>query len=663
MIENTINADVTMVDPSLAGGTGRYRAGDEILGRYVVESELGQGGMGVVYLCHDRIGGVKVAVKGLPPEISHNSDEMEAVRDNFQLVSELRHPNIAGVRTLEKVAATGDYFLVMAYARGVSLKRWLRDHRGREYRAEHLKVLRQIASALDYAHNAEPRHIIHRDIKPENVMVDAHENVMVLDFGLAAQVRSSMSRVSQAVTSRSGTPAYKSPEQWLAQAQRAPSDQYSLGVIAYQMFSGGLPFDSDDIEILKHAVSFDRVPKIPGESRALNAVFAKVLAKKPEDRFASCSEFVDALEMGGVGTGSSGRGALVVVVGSLIAFIVLCGWWVWKSQGDIGAELQAEAAHRQERLQRLAEKERLAMEARREAEARVVAAKAESERIAAEKAEAELVAAAKRKAEEEARKAAEKIEAERKAKAESERIAAEKAVAETAGKHGREATQKAIALFKKGDWQAGLLQAEKADQDDAELLFWLGTCHDMGLGDGCDAQKAVEYFRRAAEKGQIDALCELGRRYESGRGVDVDLSQAKRWYQTAASQGSKTAELGLRRLYGRENAASREKPSVHIQKNQMSAERRSARESEELQKNGEVHADLVADLKAERARNGEVHADLVVDLKAERARNDAEERPVSLSGRTNPRFTREDASTLELLKFSSSIADLMYVSK
>ena len=337
MNDNTINTEVTMRDAAHAGGPKRFRAGDEILGRYVVESELGQGGMGVVYLCLDKVGGVKVAVKGLPPEVSHNSDEMESVRENFQLVSELQHPNIAGVRTLEKDEKTGDYYLVMAYARGVSLKRWLRQHGGKEHRGEQLKVLRQIASALDYAHNAEPRHIIHRDIKPENVMVDEHGKVSVLDFGLAAQVRSSLSRVSQVVTSRSGTPAYKSPEQWLAQAQRAPSDQYSLGVIAYQMFAGELPFDSDDLDILKHAVAFDPVPRISSESKAANAVFTKVLAKKPQDRFPSCTAFVDALA-GERGAESSANRTRIAVWGLLaLAVLVGVGGW-WLLDGDGGLE-------------------------------------------------------------------------------------------------------------------------------------------------------------------------------------------------------------------------------------------------------------------------------------------------------------------------------------
>ena len=330
MNDKTINTEVTMRDVAPVGGAKRFRPGDEILGRYVIESELGQGGMGVVYLCLDKVAGVKVAVKGLPPEVSHNSDEMESVRENFQLVSELQHPNIAGVRTLEVDAATGNYYLIMAYARGMSLKHWLRQHGGKIHRGEQLKVLRQIASALDYAHNAEPRHIIHRDIKPENIMVDEGGNVMVLDFGLAAQVRSSMSRVSQLITSRSGTPAYKSPEQWLAQPQRAPSDQYALGVIAYQMYSGELPYDSDDVEILKHAVAFDPVPGISGESRLVNEAFVKVLAKKPQDRFPSCTAFVDALA-GERGAEMFANRTRVAVWGGLLTLAVLVGvggWWL-----------------------------------------------------------------------------------------------------------------------------------------------------------------------------------------------------------------------------------------------------------------------------------------------------------------------------------------------
>ena len=625
MNDNTINTEVTMRDDVPAGGAKRFCPGDEILGRYVVESELGQGGMGVVYLCLDKVGGVKVAVKGLPPEVSHNSDEMESVRENFQLVSELQHPNIAGVRTLEKDEKTGDYYLVMAYARGVSLKHWLRQHGGKEHRGEQLKVLRQIASALDYAHNAEPRHIIHRDIKPENVMVDEHGKVFVLDFGLAAQVRSSLSRVSQVVTSRSGTPAYKSPEQWLAQAQRAASDQYSLGVIAYQMFAGELPFDSDDLDILKHAVAFDPVPRISSESKAANAVFTKVLAKKPQDRFQNCIAFVDALEGKGRRAEASGGKGSIVAVGVLLALAAAGGWFWWETVKD-----EERAAVRMQRLEN----------AKREAKLR----KAELVRIAAEKAEAERKAKVEAERLAEEKRKAEKAEAERKAKEEAERRSREDAAAD-AKRRRKEETCKAIALFKKGEWQAGLQQAQKADQADAELQFWLGTCYDMGLGANCDSRKAVECFRRAAEAGQIDAQCELGRRYESGRGVAKDLSLAKRWYQAAAGQGSNVAERSLRRLYGQESSSLQGTSSAQ-RRNEREVAARKAHDDVQLQE----LKDEVSKLKSMMRSNREESARTAVQSSGTRS--------APTSDRTRRKF--DGAATMSLLRFPSSLVRNYY---
>ena len=296
MNDNTINTDVTMRDAAPAGGAKRFRAGDEILGRYVVESELGQGGMGVVYLCLDKVGGVKVAVKGLPPEVSHNSDEMEEVRRNFQLVCALRHPGIAGIRTLEREESTGLYYLVMDIAEGQNLTRWMREHDEPGLTAEKLTILRDIASALDYAHE---RRILHRDIKPGNIMVGPDGHAQVLDFGLAAQIRSSMSRVSLMVTSQSGTPAYKSPEQWRGRPQRAAADQYSLAVIAYKMISGELPFDGDDLTMLGRAVMNEVPEKVSGVPAPVNAALQKALAKEPEDRFESCAAFAAALSSDG----------------------------------------------------------------------------------------------------------------------------------------------------------------------------------------------------------------------------------------------------------------------------------------------------------------------------------------------------------------------------
>ncbi len=298
-MDKSIGEGVTMKPDEKRGGRTVFAPGDVIAGRYVVEKILGEGGMGIVYQCLDRVGGVKVAVKCLPPEVSRSADEMEDIRANYRIVADLHHPNIAGARTLEMDEATGDYYLVMDLARGVGLKRWMRRNPQAAMAAK-LAILRQVAAALDYAH---ARKVIHRDVKPENVMVDDEGGVKVLDFGLAAQIRSSQSRTSAAITSRGGTPGYKSPEQWRGKPQREQSDVYSFGVMAYWMFAGELPFDGDDPVVLGHAVLTEPVELIAGLSAHTNAALAKALAKKPEDRFSSCTAFVDALE----GKGNSSR--------------------------------------------------------------------------------------------------------------------------------------------------------------------------------------------------------------------------------------------------------------------------------------------------------------------------------------------------------------------
>ena len=337
-VDVTINTDVTMRDAAPAGGAKRFRAGDEILGRYVVEAELGQGGMGVVYLCLDKVGGVKVAVKGLPPEVSHSAYEMDCVRDNYQLVSELRHANIAGYRTLEQ-DANGDYYLVMDLARGMGLNRWIRQNGKDADVAKKIAILRQIADALDYAHSHKPTRIIHRDIKPGNIMVDEGGHVMLLDFGLAAQIRSSFGHVSLEVLSQSGTRTYKAPEQWRGQPQRAATDQYALGVVAYEMLSGGLPFDDDDEAVLRQAVLNEPVADIDGLPASMNAALKKAMAKQGEGRFATCGAFIDALEGKTAATArvAPDRMRIAIVVGIVLLIVALAGCWLLLGHGRGGS--------------------------------------------------------------------------------------------------------------------------------------------------------------------------------------------------------------------------------------------------------------------------------------------------------------------------------------
>jgi len=206
--------------------------GGKCLGRidkYELTRELGGGGFGSVYLARDTVARIDRAVKGLPPEVKGNPEELENVRENFALVSRLHHPHIAAALDLhpaesvqyfddgarEKLrVAKGETLLVMEYAPGVTLSQWRRQFPESKVPIDQaLEIARQIASALDYAHE---RKIVHRDIKPANVMIETADDgsvtARVLDFGLAAEIRSSMGRVSREIHDTSGTRPYMAPE-------------------------------------------------------------------------------------------------------------------------------------------------------------------------------------------------------------------------------------------------------------------------------------------------------------------------------------------------------------------------------------------------------------------------------------------------------------------
>ncbi len=296
-----------------------FTAGDKIMNRYTVISELGRGGMGVVYKCLDETGGVEVAVKALPPEVSHDTQEMEDIKENYQLVQALHHSNIADIKTLEKDSDTGDYYLVMECAEGENLRSYIRKRRkeGEITIESVLPILRQIASALDYAHNER---IVHRDIKPANIMLSHDGRVKVLDFGLAAQIHSSMTRVSRNHYGTSGTGAYMAPEQWEGQKQDAAADQYAFAVMVYEMLAGNLPFDGTDTSILREAVLKSNAKAIAGVPKYVNEALARAMSKDANERFVTCSDFVDALGGKKVKAAKSGKKGWVVA--AIIAIIV-----------------------------------------------------------------------------------------------------------------------------------------------------------------------------------------------------------------------------------------------------------------------------------------------------------------------------------------------------
>ena len=261
--------------------------------RYEVSDEIGRGGMGVVFRARDIRLRRAVAIKLLPPELAFRDEVRSRFLREAQTAAQLSHPNVVPIYSVDEI--DGLVFFVMALVEGESLSAYLK----RERRAPldfARKVLRDVADALAYAH---ARSIIHRDIKPDNVLIDrVTGRTLVSDFGIAraAEGDSRLTATGIAV----GTPAYMSPEQATGEREiDGRSDVYSLGIVAYQMLSGELPFAASNTPamLMKH---LNQTPRAVRELRpdippALAYAVQRAVEKKPDQRWPSAAAFREAL--------------------------------------------------------------------------------------------------------------------------------------------------------------------------------------------------------------------------------------------------------------------------------------------------------------------------------------------------------------------------------
>jgi tRNA A-37 threonylcarbamoyl transferase component Bud32/WD40 repeat protein len=261
--------------------------------RYVIERELGQGGMATVYLAHDVRHDRKVALKVLRPELAAVIGA-ERFLVEIKTTANLQHPHILPLH--DSGEADGTVFYVMPFIEGESL----RDRLNRERQLpvdEAIRITREVADALDYAH----RHgVIHRDIKPENILL--HDGrPMVADFGIALAVSKSEGGTRMTETGMSlGTPHYMSPEQAMGEREiTAKSDVYALGCVLYEMLSGEPPFAGPTAQAIIARVLTEEPRSLTIQRRTVpphvEAAVQKALAKLPADRFATAAQFSDAL--------------------------------------------------------------------------------------------------------------------------------------------------------------------------------------------------------------------------------------------------------------------------------------------------------------------------------------------------------------------------------
>ena len=262
----------------------------ELAGDYQVERELGRGGMAIVYEAVDVHLGRRVALKVLPPEMAMRRSMAERFKREAKMAAALDHPNIVPVYRVGQ--SGGLLYIAMKFIKGRPLDSILQTQGPLQIPVV-LTILRAAASALAYAHE---RGIVHRDVKSANIMIDTDGRAVVSDFGIARAVEDPTITATGTVV---GTPYFMSPEQCAARRIGPQSDQYSLGVVAFQMLMGAVPFNADTLPGIMHHHFYTPVPNLrlvrPEIPEALNTVVMRMLAKKSEDRFASTSALASAI--------------------------------------------------------------------------------------------------------------------------------------------------------------------------------------------------------------------------------------------------------------------------------------------------------------------------------------------------------------------------------
>ncbi|MCY1012268.1 serine/threonine-protein kinase [Nannocystis pusilla] len=326
-----------------SGAADRQIQHGQLIGRYMVLSPLGSGGMGVVYAAYDPQLDRKVALKLLHPEAVSASgatqskiDGQERLLREAQAMARLHHPNVVAVHDVGKYDER--IFIAMEFVEGGTLKQWLRARP--RTRQEVLAVFGQAGRGLQAAHEAG---LVHRDFKPDNVLVSDKGRAQVLDFGLAKQTEDgdrplperpttgaavSLNTALTQVGAILGTPAYMSPEQHLGEATDARTDQFSFCVALYEALYGTPPFHGDSMAALATAVLTGEVAEAPRESYArvppwLRKILLRGLAVDPAERYPSIAALLDDLAR----DPSSQRKRWLLAVGAAAAVALGAAGW------------------------------------------------------------------------------------------------------------------------------------------------------------------------------------------------------------------------------------------------------------------------------------------------------------------------------------------------
>ncbi len=293
---------------------------------YAVERPIGAGGMATVYLARDLKHGREVAIKVLRPELSASVGTDRFLRE-IEMAARLQHPHILAV--YDSGAADGLLYYVMPFVEGESLRGRL-DRDGKLPVEETIRLAREVASALDYAHS---HGVVHRDIKPENILLFGGHAV-VADFGVARAVDTGgpqLTGMGMAI----GTPSYMSPEQATAEAEvDGRSDQYSLACVIYEMLTAERAFGGPTVQsVFTKSISGPR-PRVrklrPDVPEDTDATLVRALDQDPAKRFPTATAFADALETGRSGAyEAAARGSRRWMGVAAVAVLLLAAFVAW----------------------------------------------------------------------------------------------------------------------------------------------------------------------------------------------------------------------------------------------------------------------------------------------------------------------------------------------
>lgn len=259
--------------------------GQKVNERYEVIKSIGEGGMANVYLAKDTILDRNVAIKVLRGDLSGDEKFVRRFQREALSASSLSHPNIVEIYDVGE--DNGDYFIVMEYVNGLTLKQLLKK-RGKLTTSEVIDIMLQITSAMGVAHDSL---IIHRDLKPQNILIEDDGGIKITDFGIAMALNAT--QLTQ-TNSAMGSVHYFSPEQASGKGASLKSDVYSLGIMMYELLTGSLPFKGDTaVEIaLKHLK--EPVPSIrdvlPDLPQSVENIIISATAKNPKNRYNNANE-------------------------------------------------------------------------------------------------------------------------------------------------------------------------------------------------------------------------------------------------------------------------------------------------------------------------------------------------------------------------------------